>query len=363
MHRCLDEELVVRIAAGLVPAVEAHSLIAEVELCPHCLSLLSEAGVALKPPDAHREPPVFEVGEHVAGRYEILRFIGRGGMGEVFEARDSELHERVALKTIRSELSGDLHVVNRFKQEMRLARKVIHPNVARVFDLGTVIQPGGLPLYYQTMELIEGKQLSHWLDGKVLPITVAVNLAHQMAAGLAAIHEQGIVHRDFKPENVMVHAPEQSLSRVSILDFGIARSRDRLFGLATTGKGVRLGTPDYMAPEVLQGRGAAPASDVFSFGLVIYELLTGTHPCPNPGTRAVRSALKELTVQAPSLLRPAIPPGLSRFVVRCLDNVPEQRPATGADLLKGLQRLDEAGRELSVAGTLWKLARTRLTRT
>lgn len=363
MHRCLDEELVVRLAAGLVPVAEAQALIAEVELCPTCRASLSEAGVALKPMGTAQEPPVFQVGEWVAGRYEILRFIGRGGMGEVFEARDNELHERVALKTIRSELSGDLHVVNRFKQEMRLARKVIHPHVARVFDLGTVVQPDGLPVYYQTMELIEGKQLSHWFDGAPLPIPVVVRLTRQMAAGLAAIHEQGIVHRDFKPENVMVHAPEESLSQVSILDFGIARSRDRLSGLATTGKGVRLGTPDYMAPEVLQGRGATPASDVFSFGLVVYELLTGTHPCPNPGTRAVRSALREFTVQPPSLLRPAVPRGLSRLVVRCLDVVPQQRPATGSDIVKSLYRLDDSGRALSVVGALWKRARSRLANT
>ncbi len=360
MHRCLDEEMVVRIAAGLVPAVDAQLLLAEVELCPNCRSLLSEAGVALKPLDAHSEPPVFEVGEIVAGRYQVLRFIGRGGMGEVFEARDNELHERVALKTIRSELSGDLHVINRFKQELRLARKVIHPNVARVFDLGTVAHPDGIPVYYHTMELIEGRQLSHWMNGGELPIPVVLNLARQMAAGLAAIHEHGIVHRDFKPENVMVRAPEQLLSRVSILDFGIARSRDRLFGLATTGRGVRLGTPDYMAPEALQGGGATPASDVFSFGLVVYELLTGSHPCPNPGTRAVHSALGELKVPPPSQLRPAVPQGLSQFVLRCLHHTPERRPATGGELVHLLHRLDEAGRELSVMGALWKLARSRL---
>lgn len=360
MHRCLDEEMVVRIAAGLVPAADAQLLLVEVELCPNCRSLLSEAGVALNPLDVHQEPPVFDVGEVVAGRYQILRFIGRGGMGEVFEVQDNELHERVALKTIRSELSGDLHVINRFKQELRLARKVIHPNVARVFDLGTVAHPDGIPVYYHTMELIEGRQLSHWMGGHELPVSVVVNLARQMAAGLAAIHEHGIVHRDFKPENVMVRAPEESLSRVSILDFGIARSRDRLFGLATTGRGVRLGTPDYMAPEALQGGGATPASDVFSFGLVLYQLLTGNHPCPNPGTRAVRSALGELKVPPPSQLRPAVPQGLETLVLRCLSNEPAQRPATGVELLSLLQRLDEAGRELSVVGVLWKLARSRL---
>lgn len=302
---------------------------------------------------------MFRVGEVVAGRYEVRRFVGRGGMGEVFEVLDTELHEPVALKTIRSELSGDLQVVSRFKQELRLARKVIHPNVARVFDLGTFYGSNGAASYFHTMELIYGRPLSAWVNGRALDVTVAVELARQMASGLAAIHEHGIVHRDFKPENVMVRDPDQTHPKVCILDFGIARSRDRLSGLATTARGVRLGTPDYMAPEALHGASVSPASDVFSFGLVVYELLTGCHPCPNPGTRAARSALGELTIAPPSQLRAAIPSGLCRLVQACLHADAKERPQTGLELSHRLDRLDETGRDASVVGALWKLARAR----
>lgn len=359
-HRCLDEEDVVRIAAGLVPVEQAQVLIAEVEECSNCRALLLEAGVALQFDGGGEVPPVFSEGELVAQRYRVQRFIGRGGMGEVFEVFDVELHERAALKTIRMELSGDSKVVKRFKQELRLARKVVHPNVGRVFDLGTFTQADGQLLYYLTMEFIDGMPLSRWRNQTPLGVASSVHIARQLASGLAAIHEHGIVHRDFKPENVMVSEGERP--RAVILDFGIARSGERLSGLATTGLGVRLGTPDYMAPEALRGLAVTPASDVFSFGLLAYEMLTGKHPCPNAGTLVSLSVLGELDIAPPQRLRAEIPDGLGELVMACLATDPKQRPASGTDLFQRFERIDDDGHSVSLSSRFWTAAKRRFKR-
>jgi eukaryotic-like serine/threonine-protein kinase len=336
MHRCLDEEQVVRIVAGLVPAAEAAQLVAEVETCSTCRGLLMEAGVAMQQPADAADFAVFRPGELVAGRYTIARFVGRGGMGEVFEVFDTQLQTRAALKTIRAELSDDPNVVTRFKQELHLARRVVHPQVARVFDSGVTVTRDGAPVYFQTMEFVEGQPLSQWRKQRAVSIAVGLSIARQLAAGLSAIHAQAI---DFKPDNILVRDGVDADVQVVVLDFGIARSRDRVAGLATTAHGVRMGTPDYMAPEVLRADVASFASDVFSFGLVVYELLTGRHPCANPGLRAALGALGELRVKPPELVRSDIPPGLSHVLLCCLNNAPSARPESGAALLSLLEQL------------------------
>lgn len=330
-HRCLDEEELVRLAAGLIPPHEAEALLYEIEACAQCRALLAEAGVALT---GNPQPTTLTMGTVIADRYEILRLIGRGGMGDVYEALDRELAESVALKTIRNEFCDDPLVIRRFKQELRLARKVVHPNVCRVFDLGTSASCTGRVTYHHTMELVRGQVLSKWARSGPAQLEGVLSVARQLAAGLAAIHAHGIIHRDLKPENVMVG--QASEFWVKILDFGIARTVERSDGLVTTGLGVRLGTPDYMAPEQLAGRSSSTASDVYSFGLMVYELLTGAHPCPHPGTRATLSALNELRPTAPDRLRPEVPANLSRLVLDCLENDPLNRPATGAVLVRQL---------------------------
>jgi serine/threonine protein kinase len=342
VHRCLDEQLVVRLAAGLVPVGDAQRLLAEVETCEECRSLLREGAIALQAAK-HSEPQhpelasaVFREGEVIAERYQVRRVLGRGGMGEVYEVFDTELQERVALKTIRSDLSADPQMVIRFKQELRLARKIAHPNVCRVFDLGVSHPPE--PFYYLTMEFVDGQPLS---ANRGTPVTVpfALSVARQFAAGLAAIHAHGIVHRDLKPENVVVNGGTVQAPRCVILDFGVARSRDRLSSLETTGTGLRLGTPDYMAPELLRRGSVTPASDVFSFGLVVYELLSGQHPCPNVGSRASLGVLGELRIQPLTELRPDAPATLSELLASCLCSDPAQRPASGGDLVRCLSRM------------------------
>lgn len=334
-HRCLDEEEVVRLAAGILSATQSTALLDGVEDCDVCRELLVEAGVALHDRESAQ---VLAPGDVVAQRYEVVRSLGRGGMGEVFEVRDRELLERVALKTIRAEYCEDPHIVKRFKQELRLARKVVHPNVGRVFDLGSWLATDGVTRYFHTMEFLEGEPLSKWVRGRVATVAQAIALAKQFAAGLAAIHANGIIHRDLKPENIMVCAGDSEL-RAVILDFGIARSVVPLGGLATTASGLRLGTPDYMAPEVLNARSPSTASDVFSFGLVLYELLAGEHPWPNPGARAVRGALGTLHAEPLERRRSDLPSGLSALVADCLRGDPFLRPASGAEVGRRLAAL------------------------
>jgi eukaryotic-like serine/threonine-protein kinase len=337
MHECINDELLVRIAAGLVPYTQAAALLSEVETCDVCRTLLMEAGIAVAQ-TAPSETAVFRPGDLVAERYAVQRFIGRGGMGEVFEVLDRELHERVALKTIRSEFSSDADVVGRFKQELRLARRVIHQNVCRVFDWGVANPNQGEPTHFYTMELVSGEPLSTFQRTRAPSTALKMNLACQIARALEAVHSRGIVHRDLKPDNVMVCPTIDSHPRVVILDFGIARAGDRFQGLKTTGPHVRLGTPDYMAPEVLASNATSPASDVYSFGLTVYELLTGRHPSPHAGTRVALSALGELSIERPERRCPDLPQWFGDLVMACLAPNPRQRPAGGAELASRLSR-------------------------
>lgn len=334
-HRCLDEEQLVQLAAGLLSVARANALLGEVEGCPSCRALLAEAGVALRG-NLQTPSTALGVGDTVANRYEVVRFIGRGGMGEVYEVFDHELAERVALKTIRPEFCEETSIVKRFKQELRLARKVVHANVCRVFDLGTSTSSEGRVSYYHTMEFVNGRSLMALLRTGPAGVDEALAIVRQLAAGLSAIHAHGIIHRDLKPENIMVCDAEEVHTK--ILDFGIARPLERSNGLITTGHDVRLGTPDYMAPEQLMGRSSSTASDVYSFGLVTYELLTGHHPCPHPGTRVTLSALSELRPEPPERKRSDVPSWLSQLVLQCLQHDPLSRPATGAELVRRLAR-------------------------
>lgn len=350
-HRCMTDEQMVQLVAGLVPLARAEELMSDVEGCVDCREALAEAGIAIQ--GNTRSSTVgqpLEPGSLIAERYEVVRFIGRGGMGEVYDVLDRLLSERIALKRIRAEFCDDPSVVGRFKQELRLARKVVHPNVCRVFELGSCTSSGDGSGYYHTMELVHGQSLSTWLRQQPELERVLLVMA-QLAAGLSAIHGCGIIHRDFKPDNIMIGGTDSL--HATILDFGIAKPLERLNGLLTTAQGVRLGTPDYMAPELLAATASSTASDVYSFGLVSYEMLTGNHPCPQRQTRAVLSTLGELRVARPESHRPEIPDGLSQLVMDCLADDPLCRPATGRELVR---RLGEAQASLSHRDVLQRVS-------
>jgi serine/threonine protein kinase/tetratricopeptide (TPR) repeat protein len=264
----------------------------------------------------------------LANRYEILALVGEGGMGRVYAARDRAIDKVIALKTIRvGEEDEGARAVHRFKQELLLARKVTHRNVVRIYDLG---EAEGIKFF--TMEYIEGKSLKALITerGK-LPTDEAVNLARQILAGLAEAHAQGITHRDLKPQNVMV----DNAGVAHIMDFGIARSADTA---GVTGTGQIVGTPDYMSPEQVRGEHADARSDIFSFGVILYEMLTGDVPyqAENPVSRIVMRLTHK--PRAPRELSADIPPYLEGTILKCMELELESRYQTVGAILADLER-------------------------
>jgi eukaryotic-like serine/threonine-protein kinase len=281
-------------------------------------------------------PSRLSEGEVLAGRFRIVRFIAGGGMGDVYEADDQELRDRVAVKTIRPEILREADAVARFKREVYLARKVTHFNVCRVFDLFRHRVEGGNErddIVFISMELLHGKTLGARLkEGGRMSAEEALPVVRQMACALAAAHAAGIVHRDFKPGNVvLVGAPGQW--RAVVTDFGLALrsvTSDETASL-TTGQGL-LGTPAYMSPEQIEGRPATAASDIYALGLVMYEMVTSVRPFQ--GETPISAALKRLT-ESPAPPR-KLQPGLSALwesvILRCLERDPAQRFTTAKEV-------------------------------
>src|SRR5215470_4618270 len=206
---------------------------------------LGETGLSPHPPQAVAR---YREGDVLLGRFKVVRPVGHGGMGEVYEVRDLRLHARVAMKTVRE--PDDPALIERLRREVQLARAVTHPNVCRVFDLHEGVGADGAPLVFITMEFLDGETLSARIESGPLSPVEALPLLAQMAEGLAAIHAQELVHRDFKPGNVML-VPEHGTLRAVVTDFGIARaaSASPETGWEATAEGAVLGSPAYMAPE------------------------------------------------------------------------------------------------------------------
>jgi serine/threonine protein kinase len=218
----------------------------------------------------------FRTDQVVARRFRIIGFIGRGGMGEVYEVQDLELGERVALKTLRLGREEAGRAIERFRREILLARKVTHPNVCRIFDVFRHEEESGVVLLL-SMELLPGKTLSETLKNGRLSTGEALHILRDTTAALAAAHEAGIVHRDFKPDNVML-VPTGNGIRAVVMDFGIAHGSLTDRQEALTGTGEVLGTLAYMAPEQVEGKPVSPATDTYSLGVVLYEMITGKRP-------------------------------------------------------------------------------------
>ena len=283
-------------------------------------------------------------GEVVAGRYRIVRRLGGGAMGEAFEAADLELGVAVALKVLRSPVGESDESGSRFKREALLARRVTHPNVCRLFDVG-IHRPaaGGPARRFLTMELVRGETLSARLRRTGgLEADEALPIVRQMAEGLVAAHAAGVVHRDFKSGNVLLEetAPD-SPPRAVITDFGLARGLEGVNAppdaLTLTATGGLLGTPAYMSPEQVEGRPAGPASDLYSFGVVLYEMVTGE--LPFVGASPISAALRRLTEPPPRprTLRPGVDPQWERAILRCLERDPADRFASPRDLVRALE--------------------------
>jgi tRNA A-37 threonylcarbamoyl transferase component Bud32 len=280
-------------------------------------------------------------GERLAGRYRIVRLLGQGGMGRVYEAEDCELGERIALKTLRAEAAADERARARFKREIQLARRVTHRNVCRIFDVA--IDRGGeehAELVFLTMELLAGESLADLIRRRgPLGEREALPIARQIAAALAAAHAAGVVHRDLKSSNVIV-TDAGGRPRATVTDFGLARtdqagSADEA---SLTGPGEMIGSPPYMAPEQVEGGAVTPRTDVYALGVVLYELVTGTWPFV--GRSPLQTAVKRLK-EAP--VSPcAHVPTLSRrweaAILRCLERDPARRFASADEVVRALER-------------------------
>jgi eukaryotic-like serine/threonine-protein kinase len=273
------------------------------------------------------------------GAYKILAPLGKGGMGEVYRAKDTRLNREVAVKVLPAEFAQDTNRLRRFEQEAKATSSLNHPNILTVFDFGT---HEGNP--YIVMELLEGEELRAQLNDGALPVRKAIDYAQQIAGGLAAAHEKGIVHRDLKPENLFVTKD----GRVKILDFGLAKlrpSRNASIGsdVATakqyTNPGTVMGTVAYMSPEQVQGKDLDHRSDIFSFGIVLHEMLSGRRPFGGDSAIEVMNAILKEAPPELTASNPRVPQGLERLVGRCLEKKPERRFHSAHDLGYALEAL------------------------
>jgi tetratricopeptide (TPR) repeat protein len=277
-----------------------------------------------------KEPRAFQDGEVILGRFRIVRLLGRGGMGEVYEAYDQELGP-VALKTIRRDLAGDPDLMLRFKEEVRRGRQVGGPNVCKIYEL--FMLPGDSRhrvAAFLTMELLAGATLARRIGRGALPWSEAEPIAIKLCQGLDAIHATRLVHRDFKPGNVML-TRRGNVTQVVVMDFGLALQPDESQGLTRTGGFV--GTPPYMAPEQFPGGGGvSAATDVYALGAVLYEMVTGNQAFDGSTPAAMRQK-----PPAASTIQAGLPRHVDRVIERCLEPKPADRYQTAAEVAKALQ--------------------------
>ena len=263
------------------------------------------------------------VGQSFAGRYEIKAMLGMGGMGVVYRAWDRELNEVVAIKTLKADaVASDPAMLQRFKDEIRLARRITHRNVVRTHDLGEVEG-----MYYITMEYVEGQSLKHLIQSRGhLPVNVVLTVGKQLCRALEVAHEQGVIHRDIKPQNLIVE-PSGTLK---VMDFGIARLASRTDGV--TQAGMAIGTPEYMAPEQLLGQAVDFRVDLYSTGCVLFECLVGHTPFVADSPITLVAKQLEESPPSPGSLNAEVPEALSAIILRTLSKDPNGRPSSASVL-------------------------------
>ncbi len=280
----------------------------------------------------------FTPGEIIAERYRVVAMAGRGGMGEVYRAEDLKLGQLVAIKFLPEALSQDAAALARFHSEVRIARQVSHPNVCRVFDIGDA---DGVP--FLSMEYVDGEDLASVVRriGRLSP-DKATEIARQICAGLAAAHERGVIHRDLKPANVML----DGAGKIRITDFGLA-------GIAASiqGADIRAGTPAYMAPEQLAGKEVTARSDIYSLGLILYEILTGKRAFEAATLPELIKLREQGTLTNPSTLVRDLDPLIERVILRCLESDPAKRPGSALQVAAALPGGDPLAAALAAGET------------
>jgi hypothetical protein len=306
--------------------------VSSVSQLPTNVASPSMARKAQRPPSSSRvgrlassdsiPPGGFTPGVVLAERYRIIGLLGRGGMGEVYRADDLKLGQPVALKFLPERFAAEKDRLDRFYAEVRIARQVSHPNVCRVYDVGEIEGQ-----HYLSMEYVDGEDLASLLKriGR-LPSDKALEIARELCAGLSAAHDRGVLHRDLKPSNVMV----DGRGRARITDFGLAVAATEVQD------GEVSGTPAYMAPEQLAGKGATVRSDIYALGLVLYELSTGKKAFDAASLEDLKRKHTEEAPTAPSSVAPGFDPAVERVILRCLKKDPAQRPSSVAQVAAAL---------------------------
>ena len=336
---------------------------------PETLKFCGECGTQLLPPQNHPpamtetlQTPVHELtsGSTFAGRYQVIEELGHGGMGRVYKVFDTDIKEKIALKLLRPEIALDKETVERFSNELKLARKISQRNVCRMFDLG---KAEGTT--FITMEFVPGEDLKKFIrkTGQ-LGAGRTVSIAKQVCEGLAEAHHFGVVHRDLKPQNIMVD--EDGNAR--IMDFGIARS---IKAKGITGAGVMIGTPEYMSPEQVEGKEVDQRSDIYSLGVILFEMVTGHVPFEGDTPFTIGVKHKSERPRNPRELNSQLPEDLSRVILRCLEKDKAKRYQTAGELRADLEKVEQglptterviapkksfSSREITVKFNLRKLA-------
>ena len=315
--------------------------------CPKCQfenpvesGFCSKCGTSIKSlsadfpgsPTETLQTPVKELtpGSTFAARYQIIEELGKGGMGKVYKVFDTKIKEKIALKLIKPEITADKETIERFRNELRLARKIRHKKVCQMFDLGEAGET-----HYLTMEYVPGEDLKNMIRmSRTMSVGAAVNIARQISEGLAEAHRLGVVHRDLKPGNIMIDREGD----VRIMDFGVART---LREKGVTGAGMIVGTPEYMSPEQVEGQEVDEQSDIYSLGIILYEMVTGRRPFE--GNTALSVALKQKTEtpRNPRELNARIPEALNRLILKCLEKDKRKRYAAAEEILAELDQLEE----------------------
>jgi len=314
--------------------------------CPKChhenpdeTLYCGKCGTQLPPPEVDHpevtetlQTPIKELttGSTFAGRYQIIEELGKGGMGRVYKVFDTDIKEKVALKLLKSEIASDRETIERFSNELKYARKISHRNVCRMYDLGK--EAGN---YFITMEYVSGEDLKSFIRrSRQLAVGTAVFMAKQVCDGLVEAHRLGVVHRDLKPGNIMIDRE----GNAKIMDFGIARS---ISAKGITGAGVMIGTPEYMSPEQVEGKDVDQRSDIYSLGVILYEMLTGR--VPFEGETPLSVAVRQKTEAAPDPRKSnaQVPEDLSHLILKCLEKDKERRYQNADELRANLEKIEK----------------------
>ncbi len=341
---CLGEEAILAFIEGRAPDLIRNEIDAHLDACTACRAVVLGAGgrsvageLESLELEARAAPgPIFPEGAMLDGRYRIGPLLGRGGMGDVYVAEDKQLGAKVALKTVNALFADQPHIAVRLKREVLLARRVTHRSVCRVFDFG--VHQG---VAFLTMELLEGETLGARLRREgPMSTDVALPIVEQLAGALEAAHAAGIIHRDFKSDNVIILEAGGGSTRAVVTDFGLARARSNRFGgphrLPESCPGPLIGTLSYMAPEQVEGGTVTPATDVYALGVVLFEMVTGRLPFAD--TSPMKGAMRRLTERptSPRAIVPGLPPGWEAAIMRCLEREPGRRFQTARAVWEAL---------------------------